>query len=79
MKKIILILISILMLSLSLFFIIIYLNLLTFGYSFFDYVHFISRRLECMMFLIGILILVCCFKRKENENALLLRLFSKFR
>lgn len=79
MKKIILILISIFMLSFSLFFLIIYLNLLTFGYSFFDYVHFISRRLECMMFFIGILILIYCFKRKENKNALLLRLFSKLR
>lgn len=35
-------------------YIISYLNLLSIGYNFFEYVNFICRRLECMYALIGI-------------------------
>lgn len=33
-----------------------YLNLLALGYNFFDYVHFISGRIECIYAVIGIVI-----------------------
>ncbi len=39
-------------------YIISYLNLLSLGYNFLEYVQFIVRRLECMYSVIGILIIV---------------------
>lgn len=41
----------------SISFIIIYLNLFTIGYSFIDYINFISRRIECINIFIGILLI----------------------
>lgn len=38
-------------------YIISYLNLMTVGYNFYNYVHFISRRMECLNFFIGIIII----------------------
>ena len=38
-------------------YIISYLNLLTIGYNFIDYVKFIIRRIECLMAIIGIIIM----------------------
>lgn len=38
-------------------YIISYLNLMEFGYSFFEYVHFISSRIECLYAVIGIIII----------------------
>lgn len=35
-----------------------YLNLLTIGYNFFDYVKFIIGRIECIMFIIGLFIIL---------------------
>ena len=39
-------------------YIISYLNLLTIGYNFFDYVYFIIRRIECLYSIIGIIIII---------------------
>ena len=38
-------------------YIISYLNLLTIGYNFLEYVNFISRQLECLYFILGIIIM----------------------
>lgn len=38
-------------------FIISYLNLLTIGYNFMEYVNFISRRIECLYAVIGIILI----------------------
>ena len=38
-------------------YIICYLNLLTIGYNFFDFVNFIIRRIECINAIIGIIIM----------------------
>lgn len=38
-------------------YVILYLNLITIGYSFFEYVNFIIRRLECLFLIIGLIIL----------------------
>lgn len=35
-----------------------YLNLFSFGYNFIDYVHFICGQLECIYFILGILIML---------------------
>lgn len=50
-------------------YIIIYLNLLTIGYNFLEYVKFIIRRIECLNFLFGIslMLLSVLFKGGENE------------
>ena len=39
-------------------FIIIYLNLLTMGYNFLEYVHFIIRRIECLNLLVGLVLII---------------------
>ena len=38
-------------------YIIIYLNLMTIGYTFLEYVNFISRRIECWFLIIGLIII----------------------
>ncbi len=39
-------------------YIICYLNLLDIGYNFLQYVNFIIRRLECIIFIIGIILMI---------------------
>lgn len=60
--KLLLFLISIFLISLSITFDIIYLNLLTMGYTFIEYVNFIIRRVECLTFIIGIILLYFIMK-----------------
>lgn len=69
-------LLGIFLTSIGLFFIILYLNLLTMGYSFFGFVQFISRRGECILFPIGIF---CIFVSMGRwiKNELLLRCHTK--
>jgi len=55
--RIIFFLIGILLLVIGLTSIVLYFNLLTIGYSFFDYVNFIIRRIECISLLIGLIII----------------------
>ncbi len=50
------------------FYIIIYLNLLTFGYNFFEYVKFIISRLECLNFFIGIIFMVVSIYFMGGKN-----------
>ena len=57
---------------LGLTYIIIYLNLLSIGYNFFDYVKFIIRRIECLNALFGIILMLGCIFLKEDENELYL-------
>lgn len=60
---------GILLTSLSLTAIILYLNLLNMGYSFMEYVNFISIRFECLLMFLGIaLIIISLLKRKEKKN-----------
>ena len=42
-------------------YIISYLNLLTLGYNFLEYVNFIIRRIECLNALFGIIIMILSF------------------
>ena len=45
-----------------------YLNLLTIGYNFFFFFKFITRRLECYYFIIGmVIILISINKGEKNE------------
>ncbi len=52
------ILVGILLMSIGLFFLILYTNLFSLGYSFLDFVHFISRKVECLLFLVGLFLLI---------------------
>lgn len=70
-------LIGIFLTSISLFFLILYTNLLTMGYSFLEFVQFISTRLECLLFILGLIIILFSFERGRNY-VLLLRHFIKF-
>lgn len=63
--------------SVGLMFIILYLNLLTLGYSFFEFVHFISTRFECLLFFLG-LILIFFSMKGWIKSVLLLRHSTKF-
>lgn len=58
--------------SIGLMFIILYTNLLTIGYSFLNFVKFISTRFECWLLLIGMIIILLSIER-WIRNVLLLR------
>ena len=64
--------------SISLFLIIIYLNLLVIGYTFWEFVYFITSRGIIVVFLLGLFLI---YKGLERiiKNELLLRYNSKFR
>ena len=72
MFRLLLYIIGVIFTSIGLFFIIIYLNLLTIGYSFIEFVQFISRRVEVWLFVIGIALIVISLER-WIKNELLLR------
>lgn len=61
MFKIFLFLVGFGLTTIGLVYIILYLNLLTFGYNFFDYVNFIIRRIECLNTFIGIILILISF------------------
>ena len=43
-------------------FVILYLNVLTVGYNFYDYVNFIIRRFECINIIVGIFLIALSIK-----------------
>ena len=47
-------------------FIILYLNLTTMGYNFFEYVNFIIRRVECYFSIIGFIIMILSITLKGD-------------
>ena len=49
-------------------YIIIYLNLLTIGYNFLEYVNFIIRKPECFLFIIGLIIIILSLPREEKSE-----------
>ena len=71
------ILLGIFFASLGLMFIFLYTNLFTIGYSFLEFVKFISTRLECWLFIFGLIILII-ERERWKKNVLLLRSTPKF-
>ena len=59
-------------------YIIIYLNLMSLGYNFLEYVKFISRRIECLNVLIGIVIMSIIIFTKGGKDELHLWYNFKF-
>ena len=49
-------------------YIIMYLNLLAIGYSFIDYLLFIITKIECLLSIIGIILMGVSLYRKDEEN-----------
>lgn len=72
MIRVILFVLGIFLCSISLAFMILYLNLFAIGYSFLEYVKFISRCFECYCFLLGILCIYISIKRWDKKRELLL-------
>ena len=54
--------------AIGLSFIILYLNLMTIGYNFLNYVNFISRRIECYYSIIGLIIMVLSISIKGDKK-----------
>ena len=61
--RIILYIIGILIISTSLAYMYLYTNLFTIGYNFKDYLFYIVKRWECIMIILGIIIIVIAFKK----------------
>ena len=77
MYKFLMFLSGVLLTSIGLFFLILYLNLFTLGYSFFDFVKFIIMRPECWLFTIGLVLLYFSLGG-SIRNELLLRRTNKY-
>lgn len=65
--RILIYLIGLILSSTGLVFIVIYLNLMNIGYTFYDYVNFIIRRLECINLILGIIIMYLSLNFLERE------------
>lgn len=61
--KILTLIIGILLTGFSLTFIIIYINLLSIGYTFINYVNYISRRWECLLIIPGVLLIIYALRK----------------
>ena len=59
-------------------YIISYLNLMTLGYTFLEYVQFIMKRLECLYAFMGILIMIVDIYIPGGKNELYLWYYFKF-
>ena len=53
-------------------YVILYLNLLTIGYNFFEYVNFIIRRIECLILFLGVILMLISILFKGGKNELYL-------
>lgn len=53
-------------------YIILYLNLFTIGYNFLEYVKFIIRRIECLNFAVGVLLILLSIFYRGGKNELYL-------
>lgn len=49
-------------------YIISYLNLLTIGYNFWEYVNFISRQIECLYFVLGLVLMFLTIFMIEGDK-----------
>ena len=67
---------GLLMCSIGIAFMFLYLNLITMGYSFWEYVKFIISRMECNCVFVGI-ILILLTVRWRRKNEIFLRCLSK--
>ena len=67
MTKFFWLLIGIILSSIGFTYIISYLNLLSIGYNFLEYVHFTIRKIECLLCPIGLLIIFCAALERRKK------------
>lgn len=48
-------------------YIILYLNYLTIGYTLVEYFHFVIKRYECLLAILGIILIAIAIFKKENK------------
>lgn len=65
--KIVMFILGIIITSISLMFIIMYLNLCIMGYTFFEYLNFISKEPACFMIILGILLIALSMYRRKGK------------
>jgi len=63
-KKLILYFISYIMTVVGFTFIIVYINLFSFGYNIFEYLEFIFTNYECILFFLGFVLFIILLKRR---------------
>ncbi len=71
----VLLIISFILMVIGLFFILLYVNLLVMGYSFFEFVYFIIRSIYPLLFLGGLLLMIFILyrvRKGKRNNGLLL-------
>ena len=56
------------MCAMSIMFDVLYLNLLTMGFSFFDYIKYIFTKLECLLILPGVILIVLSLRKKRIKS-----------
>lgn len=76
MYRFLIFILGIILMSIGLFFILLYLNLFVLGYSFFEFVKFIIMRVDCSIFFIGIILVVISIEGKKLYG-LFLRYLNK--
>ena len=54
--------------SLSLTFLLLYINVLNIGYSFLDFINFIIRKWELYLFFVGIILMVISLRKEKNND-----------
>lgn len=64
MRKYIFFLLALILISLAITFQILYLNLLSLGYNFGEYLLFVVKRIECLLFIPGVLLLLWNFYKE---------------
>lgn len=68
MKKFFFFIAGVFLTSYGLTFIIIYLNLLNMGYTLFGYIKYILTHFECLIIILGIILLYLSFERKDKNE-----------
>lgn len=68
MNHLILFLIGFILMTIGCTFCILYFNLFVFGYSMLEYITFILKKWECYLFIIGFILIIISFIRKEKRK-----------
>lgn len=67
-KKILFFILGIYLCSISLMFIVIYLNLLKMNYTLIQYLKYIVTHIECLVFIVGVILIKISLKRSIKYN-----------
>lgn len=67
-SRVFLFLFGFILMSIGFMYMIIYLNLLSFGYSFSEYLIYIFTQVECLLVIVGFIIVLFSLFRKEKKH-----------